>query len=150
MSTEQPLTAALHDWMDLFMRRSMRDLVLFARGSGLSMAQIGTLFHIHSKVVSTVSNIGDDLGTTPAAASQMLDRLVQQGLILRSEHPHDRRTRQIRITEKGRQVLLDSIHARLKWLDDLVGRLTPDEQRQVTAAIDVLLARANEPGAEQP
>lgn len=150
MMAEQLLKAALHEWMDLFMRRSMRDLVLFARGSNLSMAQIGTLFHIHGKVVCSVSDIGDDLGTTRAAASQMIDRLVQQGLILRSEDPRDRRTRQIRLSDKGRRALVDSVHARLRWLDDLVGGLTPAEQQQVTDALDILLAKARQPGAQQP
>jgi DNA-binding MarR family transcriptional regulator len=150
MMAEQLLKAALHEWMDLFMRRSMRDLVLFARGSSLSMAQMGTLFHIHSKVVCSVSDIGDDLGTTRAAASQMLDRLVQQGFILRSEDPRDRRTRQIRLTDKGRQALLDSIHARLRWLDDLVSRLAPAEQQQVTDALHILITKANQQGAQYP
>ena len=62
------------------MHRSMRHFLRYARESGLSMSQFGALFHIHRRGSSGVTDLGDHLGVTSAAASQMLDRLVQQGL----------------------------------------------------------------------
>jgi DNA-binding MarR family transcriptional regulator len=144
MDASNPVTAALQEWIGVFMRRSTRNLLLYAKESGLSMSQVGALLHIHQAGVSAVSDLGDDLGISTPAASQMLDRLVQQELVARSEDPHDRRMKQIALTAKGRQVLLESIRARQSWLDDLAPLLTPAEQEQVIAALRILIRRANQ------
>ena len=83
------------------MHRSIRHLLRYARENGLSMSQFGALLHIHRMGSSGVTDLGDHLGVTSAAASQMLERLVQQGLILRTEDPNDRRVKQIVLTDKG-------------------------------------------------
>ena len=93
------------------------------------MSQFGALFHLHRMGSSGVTDLGDHLGVTSAAASQMLDRLVQQGLILRSEDPNDRRVKQIVLTDKGHQVLQESIRARQGWLDDLAETLSDRRKR---------------------
>jgi DNA-binding MarR family transcriptional regulator len=119
-------------------------MLLYAKESGLSMSQIGAILHIHHAGISGVSGLGDDLGVTTAAASQMLDRLVQQGLVARSEDPHDRRAKQIALTAKGRQILLECTRARQSWLEGLAAVLSPAEQEQVVAALRVLIERANQ------
>jgi DNA-binding MarR family transcriptional regulator len=143
MSSENSLIAALHAWTEIFMRRSMRHVLRYSKESGLSMSQIVTLFRVQ-KAHSSVSDLGEALGISNAAASQMLERLVQQDLILRSEDPHDRRVKQIVLTDKGCQALRDSIQARQGWLDGLASALTPVEREQVTAALNVLIERAGQ------
>jgi DNA-binding MarR family transcriptional regulator len=143
MESSTQLTATLQELAAFFMRGSTRHLLLYAKESGLSMSQIGAMLHIHRKGVSGVSGIGDDLGVTHPAASQMLERLVLQGLVVRSEDPHDRRVKQIVLTEEGRRRLQESIQARQGWLDALANLLSPEEQDQVTAALRILLERAN-------
>jgi DNA-binding MarR family transcriptional regulator len=143
MESSTQLTATLQEFAAFFMRGSTRHLLLYAKESGLSMSQIGAMLHIHRKGVSGVSDIGDDLGVTHPAASQMLERLVLQGLVVRSEDPHDRRVKQIVLTEEGHRRLQESIQARQGWLDALANLLSPEEQDQVTAALRILLERAN-------
>jgi DNA-binding MarR family transcriptional regulator len=144
MSTSDQLTAALREWVGVSMRRSMRHLLLYSRESGLSMSQMGALLLVHRKGVGGVSDIGDHLGITSAAASQMLERLVQQGIVVRSEDPHDRRVKQIALTQKGRRILQESIQARQSWVDDLARLLTPAEQKQVTAALNMLVEKSGQ------
>ncbi len=144
MPNPTPWVAVFQEWIDLFMRRSMREFIRYAKRSGLSMSQIGALFHIHRAGDCGVSDLGDVLGITSAAASQMLERLVQQGLAVRAESPHDRRARKITLTDKGCQVLQESIHARQGWLDDLPGLLSPAEQEQIVAALTLLIKKAKQ------
>lgn len=141
MPAPSPFSAALQSWIDVFMHRSMRSVLLYAKESGLSMSQLGALMHIF-KGTSGVSDVGDDLGISSAAASQMLERLVQQGLISRSEDPHDRRVKQIVLTAKGQQVLQGSLQASKGWLDELAASLSPAEQEQVAAALNIMIAKA--------
>lgn len=132
------------DWIGLLMRHSMPDLLLFAKEHDLSMSQIGALFHIHRSGGSGVAGLGDDLGVTSAAASQILERLVRLEMVTRTEDPHDRRQRQIELTDKGRQMLHASLRARQRWLAALADTLTPAETALATSALRMLIARANQ------
>jgi DNA-binding MarR family transcriptional regulator len=140
MQPTDPFLSALHKWMEAFMHNSMRNLLLFSKDCGLSMPQIGALFRIsHGK--TGVSDLGDELGVTSAAASQMLERLVQLGLIDRSEDPEDRRAKQLILTDKGRQIVGESIQARQSWMNKLSEALSPAEKEQVTQSLEILAAK---------
>ena len=143
MQPEDSFAASLQQWVEVSMRHSMHDFVRFARQAGLSMPQIGALFHISHKG-SSVSDLGEHLGVSNAAASQMLERLVQQGFISRLEDPNDRRFKQLTLTAKGRQVLQAAIRARQDWLFELAAMLTEAEQQQVGAALELLTEKAQQ------
>ena len=144
MQHPDPFVATLQQWIEVSMHRSMRDFIRFARESGLSMSQMGTLFHLHGRGSCGVTDLGDHLGVTSAAASQMLERLAQQGLILRTEDPSDRRVKQIILTDKGHQVLQESIRARQSWLYDLASTLSDAEKEASIKALSVLIDKAND------
>ncbi len=148
MPSQEHVVTTLQEWIEIFMRRSMRNFILHSKKSGMSMSQIGALFYLFRQGAAGVSDIGDDLGITSAAASQMIERLAQQKLIIRSEDPHDRRGKQITLTERGRQAMRESLHARQKWLDEVAARLSPAEQEQVIAALRILIEKSSQ--VEQP
>ncbi len=91
-----------------------------------------------------MSDISKHLGTTLAATSQLIDRLVQQGLMTRTEDPDDRRVRNVALTERGRKLLEASLRARQRWVDDLSQTLTQAELETVTDALHILVRRARE------
>ena len=144
MPHADPFLVTLREWIEVSMDRSIRDFIRYSKESGLSMSQLGALFHIHRRGSSGVTDLGDHLGVTGAAASQMLERLVQQELILRSVDPRDRRVKQIILTAKGLQVLRESIRARQSWLYDLSETLASPEKETITAALNVLIDRAHQ------
>ncbi len=137
-------TSTFLAWIEQFTHRSMRSFVRYARGRGISMSQMATLFQISRRGRLGVSDIGDDLGVSNAAASQLLDRLVQQGLVLRSENPLDRREKQLVLTDQGRQLLVESTRSRQEWLERLAATFTPEEQERVVEALEILLDHINQ------
>jgi len=146
MQQADPFLVTLQRCIEVFMQRSMHDFLGFARERGLSMSQLGALFQIHHRESSGVTDLGDKLGVTSSAASQLLDRLVQQGLILRSEDPSDRRAKQLELTEKGRRMLREGIRARQSWLVELAAALSEREKEDVTVALKLLLDKASHLG----
>jgi DNA-binding MarR family transcriptional regulator len=142
MQSDDLFVNTLSKWVEVFMRRSMHNFISYSKAKSLSMSQIGALFRIFRGSCS-VSDIGDNLGVTNAAASQMLERLVQQGLILRTEDPDDRRVRQIVLTDKGRQIVHQSLAARQGWLENLSHTLSDSERDQITAALNILIEKAD-------
>lgn len=134
----------LEQWMEVSMHRSMRDFIRFAKARELSMTQLGALLNIYHAGTCGVSDIGDVLGVTSAASSQMLERLVRQGLVTRSEDPNDRRVKNVVLTEEGKYLIQESFHARLAWLDDLAQTLSQDQKDRVYAAFQTLVDKAKQ------
>jgi DNA-binding MarR family transcriptional regulator len=138
-----PFVSMLQEWIEVSMRSSMRHFIRYARDSGFSMSHLGAMFHIHNIGSCGVTDLGDHLGVTSAAASQMLERLVQQELILRTEDPNDRRVKQIVLTDKGNRVLEEGIRARQRWLDDLAETLSDDEKETIMLGLNILIDKIN-------
>jgi len=144
MQSVDPFVSTLLAWIEVSMRQSMRNIIHYTRDKGLSMSQIGAIFHIHRLGTCGVTDLGDHLGVTSAAASQLLERLVQQGLLLRTEDPNDRRVKQIVLTDQGRRVLKESLRARQGWLDELAESLTEHEKDSISGALNILINKANQ------
>ena len=142
--SSDPFVATLQQWMEVAMRRSMRLFLSFARESGLSMSHFGAIFYIHRCGSCGVTEIGEHLGVTSAAASQMLDRLVDQGLVLRTEDQQDRRVKRIELTPKGQGVFEGGIQARQGWLDELADTLSNEEKQSIAAALKILIQRSTQ------
>jgi DNA-binding MarR family transcriptional regulator len=144
MQSSNPLTATLYEWLGIFRRSLMGNFFTYARNNGLTMAQFGTMLHIYHKGACGVSDIGNDLGVTNSAASQMLERMVQLRLISRSEDPSDRRGKHIVLTDKGRQIIEESSLAFQTWMDDLAGTMILEEQEQVRKSLAILIEKAHQ------
>ncbi len=144
MTELNPLGSTLQEAFGIFRRQMMRNLFIYARDNGLTMPQFGAMYHISHSAGCGVSDIGNDLGITNSAASQLLDRLVQLNLVSRTEDPADRRGKLIVLTDKGRQVLQDGNLANRKWLEELAQSMTPQEQLQVEQAIRILVDKARQ------
>ncbi len=86
----------------------------------------------------------DEHPLSSAAASQMLEHLVEEGLIQRTEDPDDRRMKKISLTEKGYQVMKDSVSARLGWLEELTESFSDKEKVQITTAIELIINKAKQ------
>ncbi|HEX8993034.1 MAG TPA: MarR family transcriptional regulator [Anaerolineales bacterium] len=143
MSRADPLVPLLQEWIGAFMRRSMRSMILFMKENELSMTQVGALFQVQ-RGRTNVSDLGEGMGVTIAAASQMLERLVQQGLVRRSEDPHDRRAKNLVLTDKGCKIVQESVRARQSWVDELVASLSPGEREQVAAAVRIMIEKTEQ------
>lgn len=146
MSSDDKFYETFHKWMELSMHRSNRGHLLYAREKGLSRSMIGTLFHLSHRDHTGVTDLSEHLGVSSAAASQMLERLVEEGLIQRSEDPDDRRMKQIILTDKGHQIIKETIDARLGWIEELTANFSVEEKEQITSAFELIINKAKELG----
>jgi DNA-binding MarR family transcriptional regulator len=141
MQTSKQLSDVVREWAEVFMQRSMRDFRRFMDETGLSFSQINVLMRLMHEGSSGISEIGDRLGVTNAAASQAIDRLVQMGLVKRTEDPKDRRAKRLVLTAKGRAMVEKGIEARGNWVASLTNAFNPEQQQMIISAL-VLLTEA--------
>lgn len=133
---------AVRSWAEIFMRRSFRDFKRFIDESGLSVSQVNALIWLYHCGTCGVSGIGEHLGITRAASSQLVERLVGLGLLAREEDPLDRRGKQITLTPDGRALIEAGIEARARWIEELMTALSPEQYDEIIRALTALSAAA--------
>ena len=143
MSTAKQFNTALRDWAEIFMTHSMREWVRFVKSSGLSMPQFSTLMRLYYNGGCGISEISANLDVTAPAASQMVDRLVQMGLLERGEDPNDRRAKQVTLSAKGRALIEKGIEARNRWSEEQTTKLTAEQRGIVVEALTFLTEAAS-------
>jgi len=129
------LTAILLEWSTTYMRISLHDFNRYMRTAGLSLPQMTILLHLHYQGPSDMTHVCEIMQVTPAGASQMIERMAQQGVVRREGKPGDRRVRLVTLTEKGREVVQESIAARQAWIEKLVAELSPAEMEHMADAL---------------
>ena len=144
MPSSVQITKSLRNWMDVFMSRSLRGWTHFAKSTGLSMPQFSIMMQLHYKGKTGLSHISERFDITAAAASQLVDKLVQSGHIDRAEDPNDRRAKLLCLSGKGAKLLQDGIEERYRWMDDLVKHMSPADQARVVEALDILTTAARQ------
>lgn len=144
MTQSPPFSQAIRSWMDVFMHRSMRGWGLFAKSTGLSMPQFSVMMQLHHRGNCAIGDISERFDITNAAASQLVDKLVQNGFIKRDEDPRDRRAKMLNLTDKGRDLIQRGIEERYRWVDELAGKLSVEERAKVTEALNIMTQAAKE------
>ena len=144
MTKSVQITQSLRAWMDVFMHRSMRGWNQFAKSTGLSMPQFSILMQLHYKGACGMSEISERFGVSAAAASQLVDKLVQAGHIERTEDPNDRRAKLLKLSTKGAKLVDNGIQDRYRWKDELASKLNTAEQTRISEALSVLTEAARQ------
>lgn len=129
----------LQQFIGLLLRIVMQNHYRFVKQNGLTLPQMMILYHIQRVGGCTVSDVGDEFGISSAAASQMLDRLVQQGYLVRQEHPQDRRVKENSLTEAGKQIIEASMNAHQNLVAEWAKRIDINTQQQFLPLLDTLV-----------
>jgi DNA-binding MarR family transcriptional regulator len=138
MTKHTEFTQALRTWMDISMNRSWRGWSHFAKSTGLSMQQFSIMMQLHYRGVCGVSDISDRFEVTNAAASQLVEKLVQSGYLERAEDPSDRRAKLVTLSRKGKLLVGRGVEERFLWLDQLETGLSPSERDKVRDGLVIL------------
>ena len=144
MTKSTQITQPLREWMDVFMHRSMRGWNQFAKSTGLSMPQFSILMQLHYKGPCGMSEISERFDVSAAAASQLVDKLVQAGYIERTEDPHDRRAKLLKLSTNGAKLVDNGIQERYRWMDELTTKLSAAEQTRISEALSILTEAARQ------
>jgi MarR family transcriptional regulator, organic hydroperoxide resistance regulator len=104
----------------------------------LTIAQLKSLLFIAHKEKTNFKKIADALGVTPPNVTGIIDRLVEHGLVSRTESPEDRRIMLLQITTKGRNL----IHKLQEDLDaqmvNILAKLSPEELSALDTGLNAL------------
>jgi DNA-binding MarR family transcriptional regulator len=148
MADSPSFSQSVRQWMDIFTHRSMSGWARYVRDRGFSMPQFMILMHIRYKEPYSISDLSEKMGISTAAVSQLVDKLVQADLLIRTEDPHDRRAKQVALSPKGKRLIEQGLEERYRWVEGLEAALTEAEKDKVNEAL-TLMVRAVEDNNEK-
>jgi DNA-binding MarR family transcriptional regulator len=149
MNTVKEFARAAGEWTHLSMHSSLGGFFHYAKEIGLSPTHLGALMKISRGGTRKVASLGDDLGVTSAASSQMLDRFVSMGLVTRTEDPEDRRSKRVELTALGMKTVSRGVAARHGWIERVASRMSEKEIEAALETFKILVMKAKELDLEE-
>jgi DNA-binding MarR family transcriptional regulator len=129
--------------------REIRSRMRAGRPAGLSIPQFRVLLYVSRNPGTSLSRIAEHLGTTVPATSELVARLVRQGLMRREQAAAELRRIQLTLSESGAADLDDARRSTVDWLRGLAAPLDPDRRGTMLAALRELRGFVeSEPGHE--
>jgi DNA-binding MarR family transcriptional regulator len=126
---------------ELLVRSSWR----LRRGAAKELAPLGVTFGqaralrvLAAGEPMRMADLAASLEIVPRSVTTMIDSLVAAGLVNREADPHDRRSVLVSPTEAGREVLDRMDSARRATTEELFGRLTSSQRRELLNLLMVL------------
>ena len=99
---------------------------------GLSGAKMWALKHLlESDEPLGVTQLADCIGSGKSNATQLIDRLEQEGLVRRIPHPEDRRATLVQVTEEGIRRYQAGVELRETVSQLVLERLDVEERQEL-------------------
>lgn len=127
-------------WFEHAARWSLQQQKKEMQHYNLSHAKLHTLFYLYYKPNSRLMDLARHTDVSRAAATQLVDGMVNQGLILRQTDPQDKRKKTLALTEKGLNLVETFKQNRFRWLEILIASFTPEEA-ELFSRLSVMLNR---------
>ena len=107
-----------------------RIMDILQRNYRLSEGKLCVLIQLHQSPKGCApSTLAERAGITRASVSVMIRNLQTEGLVSLVSEEEDRRTKCVRLTEKGRTLMEKVLPEHYLRITKLMGRLTEDEQK---------------------
>jgi DNA-binding MarR family transcriptional regulator len=133
-TTPDQVAAAILETIPRSMR-AIREQMRSGRAAGLSVPQFRLLRYVGRNPGTSLSPVAEHLGSTVPAASQMVERLVNAGLVTRGQNPKERRRVELRLSDAGAAALKQCDDGARAWL---CARLAGMDATQLEATADAL------------
>ena len=107
----------------------------------LTIAQVKSLFFISNQGKVNFRMLAAALKVTPSNVTGIIDRLVEQSLVSRTENPEDRRMLTLELTSKGDSLITNLRERRISLMSDILKSLDIEQLQTISLGFG-LLAKA--------
>ena len=139
MATQNDVTETMENWAKLYFFQSLTDFFNYLKQTDLSLLQAYALAHLVFKGPLKMSDLCEHMQVSPAAASQLIDRLERLEMVVRISDPDDRRVRKIVVLDQGRRFVQENFRFSQGWISEIPADITPEQVSQITEVLSMLL-----------
>jgi len=111
--------------------------------SGLTLTQLRSLFLIANKGSTNFRKLAEALGVTPSNVTGIVDRLVEQGLVSRTQNPEDRREMTLQATDKGQALVSNLKEVGIKHMTQILSVLSLEELSALAQGLSAFIRAAD-------
>jgi len=115
--------------------RVVRDQMRAGRAEGVSVPQFRALLFVRRNPGTDLSRVAEHMGASMPAVSELVSRLVRDGLLARELDPASRRRIRLTISPDGERQLGDARERTLEWLAGRVESALPEQLERIEAAL---------------
>lgn len=84
----------------------------------------------------TVAQLARDIGHARQSVQRVADVLAQEGLVVYTDHPTDRRTKLVELTPQGMEVLTAIYLRQLEWSQRIMTKLNPQQLAEIAESLE--------------
>ena len=107
----------------------------------LTSGQLRLLFKLSRQGPTSMSGIGEWLGTSLSSVTGTVERLERHGLVERRHGADDRRIVEVHLSDRGRELVADILGIRLESIRRFLGVLNPDELGDLDRLLRLIIER---------
>jgi DNA-binding MarR family transcriptional regulator len=111
--------------------------------SGLTLAQLRSLFLIANEGSTNFRKLAEALKVTPANVTGIVDRLEEQRLVSRTPNPEDRREITLQATDKGNALVSNLKEAGIKEMTQILSLLSSGELSALVQGLSAFIKAAD-------
>lgn len=115
--------------------RLVRARMREGRAEGISVPQFRTLVYVGRHPGTDLSSVAEHLGASLPAASEMVSRLVRDGIVTRTQDPASRRRIRLALSPEGERALTSARSRTLDWLAERLAAAPEDDVARLEAAL---------------
>jgi DNA-binding MarR family transcriptional regulator len=104
----------------------------------LRTPQVRALLRLTMTEGLTMGELAREIGISYAGATQVIDQLVELGLVERERSAEDRRVVRLRLTERARPEMEQALARRARQVREVCEQLGPDEARAFARGMQLL------------
>lgn len=136
------------------LRESLRTLVrklgVLERGEasccGITLSQSYSIVEIGRAGTMSVNLLAEILGVDKSTVSRSVDKLVNNGVLVRDTDPEDRRSVTLRLSDKGQAVFEEIEKRSITYFAEVVADIPDDKREQIIASLQYLVHALKGPG----
>lgn len=113
------------------------------RENELSYSQISVLYRIHHHGPTDIVSLSRELQISKAGAGQLIDRMIQTGWLKSQPSPTDKRSKIITLTQSGRDLVLSSQSASMRWIDKYLDQIPTENNQEIISGMMPLIKPLN-------
>jgi len=106
---------------------------------GASLARTKLLLFLDRRGPARAADLAEYFDNAPRTVTEAIDGLERDGLVIRTPDAHDRRVKQVSITEEGRRVIGETEPLRQELIESVFGVLASPEREQLANMLDRMI-----------
>lgn len=115
----------------------------------VAFPQLRVLVMIGDRGPQNLNSVAQALGVHPSNATRACDKLVEAGLLRRSDDPADRRNVILQLTESGRQLIHTMVEQRRSAIAKILAKMLAQHRSSLVPALTAFAEAAGETSPSQ-